>query len=455
MNSKLYFVTFVAALGGFLFGFDTAVISGTDPFVVPHFHLNDEQWGWTVSSALAGTILGAAIAGIPANKLGRKNSLFITAVLYFVCALGCALAQDWNVLVTARFIGGIGVGLASVLSPMYIAEVSPAAVRGRLVAIAQLNIVVGILVAYFSNRFLVGFPALTGLSVDNWRLMFGAQGIPSVIFFALLFMVPESPRWLVSRGRNEEALQVLKSINNDPTQSEGVLEEIKASLQEKAGKFKSLFEKKYRYLTLLAFLFATFNQLSGINVFIYYAPRILGKTGMSVEEALWQTFIAIGVTNLIFTILAMIMIDRFGRKTLMIFGSLGLIVSLSLMSFAFFTQSFNKDTTLLYLVAFIGSFAFSQGAVIWVFLSEIFPNQLRDHGQSLGSFTHWFWNFVIANRFPVAIAAFGEGPVFAFFALSMVAQLFFVLFMMPETRGKTLEELEKELVRPPARQSVQ
>jgi|AGTN01.1.fsa_nt_gi MFS transporter, sugar porter (SP) family len=443
MNSRLYFVTFVAALGGFLFGFDTAVISGTDLFVVPHFHLNDEQWGWTVSSALAGTILGAAIAGIPANKLGRKNSLFITAVLYFVCAIGCALAPDWNILLTARFIGGVGVGLASVLSPMYIAEVSPAAVRGRLVAIAQLNIVVGILVAYFSNKFLVGFP-------DNWRLMFGAQAVPSVLFFALLFMVPESPRWLVSRGRNEEALSVLKSINNDPTQTENVLEEIKASLQEKAGKFKSLFEKKYRYLTLLAFLFATFNQLSGINVFIYYAPRILQKTGLSAEEALWQTFIAVGVTNLIFTILAMIMIDRFGRKTLMIFGSVGLMLSLGLMSYAFFTQSFGKEATLLYLVGFIGSFAFSQGAVMWVFLSEIFPNQLRDHGASLGSFTHWFWNFVIANRFPVAIAAFGGGPVFAFFALSMVAQLLFVLFMMPETRGKTLEELEKELVKAPA-----
>lgn len=439
MKAKLIFITFVAALGGFLFGFDTAVISGTDPFVVPFFHLNDADWGLTVSSGLFGTIIGAAIAGFPANALGRRTSLFITGILYFFCSLGCALAPTWFVLVLSRFIGGIGVGMASVLSPMYIAELAPAKIRGQLVAVAQLNIVIGILTAYFSNKYFVTFE-------NNWRFMFGAMAVPSLLFIILLFFVPNSPRWLVGKGRDEEALKVLNDVYRDPSECDTVLGEIKESFKEKTAPFMMLFDKKYNHKTLLAFLIATFNQLTGINCFIYYAPRILEKTGMSTEEALWQTFVAIGVTNLICTILAMFVIDKFGRKTLMWIGSFGLLISLTAMSIGFSLPTFGKLEILLSLILFIASFAFSQGAVVWVFLSEIFPNELRSHGQSLGSFTHWAWNCAITYAFPVVMAKIGGTNVFGFFAAMMVLQILFVWRMMPETKGKSLEALGKEVV---------
>jgi len=440
LSKKVFFIAFVAALGGFLFGFDTAVISGTDPFVVPYFGLSDTKWGFTVSSALLGTIAGSALAGFPAQSLGRRDSLFITAVLYLLSALGCALAPTWEILVFSRLVGGVGVGLASVLSPMYIAELSPAHLRGRLVALAQLNIVIGIVVAYFSNDALVPL-------ANNWRYMFGAEAVPALLFLILLFFVPRSPRWLAMKGREEEARVVLASIYRDESALEQVLVAIKESLSEKQASVRLLFDRRYRFVTLLAFLFASFNQLSGINVFIYYAPRILESSGLSTREALWQTFASVGVSNLIFTVLAIFVIDRFGRKTLMYIGSVGLVISLALMSQAFLTRTFNEGTVLLYLICFIGSFAFSQGAVIWVFLSEIFPNHLRNHGQSLGAFTHWAWNFAISFAFPPLMASLGGGIVFGFFAFMMLVQLGFVLKLMPETRGKTLEALSQELAR--------
>lgn len=441
MNGKLLFITFVAALGGFLFGFDTAVISGTDPFVVPYFGLSDNQWGFTVASALLGTIVGSISAGLPADRIGRRNSLFIAAVLYLISALGCALAPNWAILVASRLVGGIGVGLASVLSPMYIAEVSPSRLRGRLVALAQLNIVIGIVVAYFSNDALISME-------NNWRYMFGVEAVPAALFLALLFFVPRSPRWLVSRECMEEAGIILNSIHSDPDQAQKVLSEIKDSLQSinKKADFKLLFSSHYRYVTLLVVLFASFNQLTGINVFIYYAPRIFELTGLSAKEAIWQTFLSVGVTNLIFTVLAMFAIDRFGRKMLMYTGTVGLIASLSLMSYAYFSQSFDKYSVMFYLIGFIASFAFSQGAVCWVFMAEVFPNQLRNHGQSLGAFTHWTFNFGISLVFPGLVTTLGGGIVFAFFALMMVLQFFYVWKMMPETRGKSLEVLQKELV---------
>jgi len=439
MKPNLYFITFVAALGGFLFGFDTAVISGTDAYVVPYFKLDDAQWGWTVGSALLGTILGAIIAGFPARALGRKNSLFITGVLYFFSSLGCALAPEWSILILSRFIGGIGVGLASVLSPMFIAEMSPAKIRGRLVGVAQLNIVIGILVAYFSNQALTALP-------DNWRYMFGAMMIPSILFVVLLFFVPESPRWLVSKGRDDEARKTLESIYNDTSEIDTIIGDIKESLVEKHASFSALFEPQYRKLTLIAFLFGTFNQWTGINVFIYYAPRIIEKTGMPTQDALWLTFCAVGITNLIFTVGAMMAIDKFGRKVLMYIGSVGLFLSLAGMSYGFSQPTFDKTLVLCCLIGFIGSFAMSQGAVMWVFLAEVFPNQLRNHGQSVGSFTHWFWNFVISSGFPVVIGMIGGTAVFGIFAAFMLGQLIFVWKMMPETKGKSLEALEKELV---------
>lgn len=439
MNLKLLFITFVAALGGFLFGFDTAVISGTDSFVTKYFNLNHDQWGWTVSSALLGTIVGSLFAGFPADKLGRRNSLFVTSVLYLVSSIGCALAPVWDVLVLSRFVGGIGVGLASVLSPMYIAEIAPPKLRGRLVAIAQLNIVIGIVVAYFSNDTLIAFE-------NNWRWMFGVEGIPSLLFFSLLFFVPKSPRWLVSKEKDEEAKSVLVSLLKDEKKAISVLDEIKESLKQKSVNFKILFHKHYRYITWLVFLMASFNQLTGINVFIYYAPRIFQMTGLSEKEAIWQTFISVGVTNLIFTILAMFVIDRFGRKALMYIGSIGLLFSLSMMSMTYFSKNFDQYSVMIYLICFIASFAFSQGAVCWVFMSEVFPNQLRNHGQSLGAFTHWTWNFFISWKFPSIVNIVGGGYVFGFFALMMVLQILYVWRLMPETKGKSLEKLQKELV---------
>lgn len=439
MNRNLLFATVVSALGSFLFGFDTAVISGTTKFITEHFNLTDATLGLTVSIALWGTVVGSIAVGKPGDLFGRKKMLMACGALYFISALGCGTASGWTVLLISRFLGGLAIGAASVMAPMYIAEISPGRLRGRLVAVAQFNIVFGILVAFFSNYLLVGSGA------DNWRWMFGVMSVPSALFIILLFLVPESPRWLVKMSRVDEARDVLRKVGAADVESE--LGDIVSSLKEQSGQGTTrLMQRKYRFVIMCAVLLAIFNQLSGINVIMYYAPLIFEKAGASTNSAMLQA-VAVGVTNMLFTIIAMFFIDKFGRKTLLLIGAVGMFLSLAGAAFHYYDESlFGSTGVVVFIVGFIAFFAFSQGAVIWVFLAEIFPNKVRSKGQALGSFTHWIMNAIIGLSFPVALSAFGGGNVFMFFALMMIPFFFFVWRVMPETKGRLLEELEKIVV---------
>ncbi len=440
MNKKLLFATFVSALGSFLFGFDTAVISGTTKFITQFFNLTDATLGITVSIALWGTVIGAITVGKPGDILGRKVILSLCGVLYFISALGCAFAADWTILLVSRFTGGLAIGAASVMAPMYIAEISPGRLRGRLVAVAQFNIVFGILVAFFSNYLLVG----TG--PDNWRWMFGVMAVPAALFFILLFFVPNSPRGLVKKKEIDRARDVLKTVGAANVESE--LNDIVNSLREESGKGRTkLLQKKYRFVILCAVLLAVFNQFSGINVIMYYAPMIFEKAGSSTNSAMLQA-VAVGVTNMLFTIIAMFFIDKFGRKTLLLIGAVGMFLSLAGAALHYYDETlFGNTGIVVFIISFIAFFAFSQGAVIWVFLAEIFPNSVRSKGQALGSFTHWVMNAVIGLLFPLALTGFGGGNVFMFFSVMMVPFFFFVWKMMPETKGRSLEELERIVVK--------
>ena len=448
MKSKKYLFTstIVAALGGLLFGFDTAVISGTTHWLEKTFNLSSFWLGFTVASALIGTIIGSILVGKPADKYGRKNVLFVLAALYFISALGSAFAWDWYSFLFFRFIGGLGVGGASVVSPMYIAEISPAKMRGRLVAITQFNIVLGILLAFFSNYLITGF----NLGAVEWRWMFGVEAIPAIIFFLLLFLNPFSPRWLIANGRIDEAKNVIEKCGADSDDIDEEVKEIQNSLIMESSEAKEpLFSKKYMKPILLAVSIAMFNQLSGINAIMYYAPHIFKMAGAGAELALLQT-IAVGGTNLIFTMLALLVIDRFGRKKLMLIGSIGYIISLGATAYAFYSfgSDFNESASwivLVGLIVFIASHAFGQGAVIWVFLSEIFPNKVRARGQALGSFTHWIMAAIISWTFPM-FAEMSGGHTFTFYAICMVGQLLWVIYVMPETKGISLEAIQKKLV---------
>ncbi len=437
--------TIVAALGGLLFGFDTAVISGTTDALQAVFALSSKWLGFTVASALIGTIVGAIAVGKPADLAGRRKTLFVLAVFYFVSAVGSALAWDWYSFLVFRFLGGLAVGGASVVSPMYIAEISPARLRGRLVAVTQFNIVLGILLAFFSNYLI----ASMDLGPVTWRWMFGVEALPAAAFFLLLFQIPRSPRWLVAKDREEEATGILGMLGTD---TGSVQEEIEAIRRSLAAEHDSLqepfFRVKYVRVILLAVLIAMFNQLSGINALLYYAPHIFKMAGASEGSALSQTM-AVGGTNLVVTMLAMVVIDYFGRKRLMLIGSIGYIISLGTVAWAFYTYGTEFTATgsrivLGCFMLFIASHAFGQGAVIWVFISEIFPNRVRARGQALGSFTHWFMCALVSWTFPM-IAEISGGHAFAFFAAMMVLQLLWVLFIMPETKGIPLEEIQQKL----------
>ena len=439
MNAKLGFATVVSALGGFLFGFDTAVISGTTGFIRSAFALNDATLGFTVSVALIGTVVGSIAVGKPGDLFGRRTMLFACGVLYLVSAIGCAFAGSWDVLLACRFLGGVGIGAASVMAPMYIAEISPARLRGRLVAVTQFNIVAGIVVAFFSNYLQVA------AGPDNWRWMFGVMAVPAALFILLLTAVPESPRWLVRKSRTDRAREVLANLGAEDAEAE--LGAIVNSMREEEGQRATpLFQKKYRFAILCAVLLAVFNQLSGINVIMYYAPMIFERTGLATDAAMLNT-VAVGLTNLVFTVVAMFFIDSFGRKTLLLVGAVGMCLSLGGAAFSFFAGGAGGTAILICVIAFIASFAVSQGAVIWVFLSEIFPNSVRAKGQALGSFTHWVMNAAIAWTFPTVLSTLGGGNAFMFFALMMVPFFFFVWRVLPETKGRSLEDLERVVIR--------
>ena len=436
VQRKVLFWSIVTALGGFLFGFDTAVISGAEKAIQQLWHLNAFEHGLTISIALIGTVLGAIFGGIPSDALGRRQTLRGIAVLYLVSAVGAALAPAWVPFMIFRFLGGLGVGASSVTAPLYISEISPAESRGKLVGLFQFNIVFGILTAYLSNYL------LANVGEHSWRLMLGVQAVPAVAFLLFLFRVPESPRWLLLHGRLAEGREVLRIISTTTVDAD--VAAILTAQTHAAGEDDSLWASQYRTPVLLAVAFAFFNQVSGINAIIYYAPRIFEMTGLGQGAALLSSA-GIGLVNFAFTLLGVNLIDRFGRRSLMLVGSLGLIATLGLVARAFYTQQFNGYTVPILLFVYIAFFAFSQGAVIWVFISEIFPNAVRAKGQALGSSTHWVMATVIAFTFPWFAEHLGGGHTFAFFCAMMVAQLVFVLRFMPETKGTSLEQVDKAL----------
>lgn len=442
MNNTLVKSTVVAALGGLLFGFDTAVIAGTTAGLTTSFALTSagfglKSLGLTVAVALVGTVVGSMLAAFPGARYGRRDSLRSMAILYLISALGCAFAWDWYSLVLFRFIGGLAIGGSSVLGPMYIAEISPANLRGRLVGFFQFNIVAGILVAYLSN-YLIG---RADFGANEWRWMLGVSGIPALLFFFMLFTIPRSPRWLVQKAKLQEARNVLKDIGEQHVEIE--LEDIVRSIDLEHGRGQEpLFQRKYRLPIFLGVTIAMFNQLSGINAILYYLNDIFAKAGFSKVSGDLQA-VLIGFTNLVAVILAMSIIDRVGRKTLLLIGSVGCAICLGGVAAVFLTSS-HESLLVWLLVGFIAFFSFSQGAVIWVFISEIFPTRIRAKGQSLGTFTHWFMNAAISWTFPV-VASYSRGAPFVFFSAMMVVQFFVVLFIFPETKGITLENMQKKL----------
>ncbi len=446
MKSTLILSSIVAALGGFLFGFDTAVISGTTDSLREVFNLSSLALGFTVASALIGTIIGAMFIGPFTDKYGRRYILFILAVFYFVSALGSGLAWNWYSFIIFRFIGGLAVGGASVVSPMYIAEISPAQYRGRLVAVAQLNIVFGIMIAYLTNFIIAGFD----LGAIEWRWMIIIEVVPAALFFLFLFSTPRSPRWLIANNIVDEARIVLEKYGTDSGDIEKEIRDIQNSLStDKERKREPLFIKKYRKPILLAIAIAAFNQLSGINAILYYAPHIFTMAGFGKGSALLSSM-GVGGVMFIFTIAAMAVMDSMGRKKIMIIGSIGYIVSLGSIAWAFLTNNpdnFSEQgstVVLVGLLVFVAAHGFGQGSVIWVYLSEIFPNKVRGRGQSLGTSVHWILAATTSWTFPL-FAEMSGGYTFVVFTLFMVLQLVWVLTVMPETKGISLEEMEKKL----------
>ena len=437
MNNKLLYTAFVVAMAGFLFGFDTVVISGADQQLQELWKTSDLFHGtFVMSMALWGTVIGAILAHIPCNGIGRKKTLFWIGVLYLISALGSGLATDPYSFSIFRFLGGLGVGASTVAAPTYVSEIAPAKNRGKLVVLYQLNIVLGILIAFISNYL------LQNTGAQPWRWMVGIEALPALIYVLAISRIPESPRWLLDKKGD---LKKAKEIYLELTGTEMDLS-LWTSTEQTQNPKKPLFDKKYRFPLILAFLIAFFNQLSGINAFLYYAPRIFESAGLEASASLLSS-IGIGVTNLLFTLLGLYLIDKLGRKTLMYIGSFGYIISLFLVAMAFLLD-WEGIMVPIFLFLFIAAHAIGQGSVIWVFISEIFPTEVRAQGQSFGSSTHWVLAALITLFMPVAMAGLSSpGFVFLFFAAMMVLQLVFVIFMMPETKGKTLEELQESILK--------
>lgn len=437
LNSYLLRGSLVGALGGLLFGFDTAVIAGTTHSLTLVYGLDPKLLGITVSIALVGTVIGSMTAGVVGQRLGSRETLRILAVLYVFSALGCAFAWSWPVLLLARFIGGLGIGGSSVLGPVYIAELAPAKWRGRLVGLFQINIVLGILLAYFSNYLI----ASLALGASEWRWQFGVAAFPALLFLLMLFGIPRSPRWLATQNRVDEARTVLQLMGTENPEAE--LREIVASIHfERSQVSEPLFSWKYRLPIFLAITIGMFNQLSGINAILYYLNDIFAAAGFSRLSGNLQA-VAIGAMNLFATVCAMTVIDKLGRKTLLLIGSVGTMLCLAGVAAVFFTNSHQNDLIWL-LVGYIAFFAISQGAVIWVYISEVFPNRVRSKGQSLGSSSHWIMNAILSGAFPLLAKQSGAYP-FVFFSAMMAVQFFVVLFFYPETKGVTLEQMQRQL----------
>jgi sugar porter (SP) family MFS transporter len=447
MKARIYLWSATSALAGFLFGFDTVVISGAEQTIQSLWKLSAGLHGFAMASALYGTIVGSLLGSWPTDRLGRKPTLFAIGILYVMSAVGCAYAGNVEWFIAARFIGGLGIGVSTVVAPLYISEIAPPAYRGRLAGLFQFNIVFGIIIAFLSNYL------LRGVGEDAWRWMLGVAAFPSVIYSVLCLGLPESPRWLLGRKQDREAgIKVLQLLTPDIPRAkiEAEADEILALSHEQveAGRF---WTRRLRIPILLAFLIAFFNQLSGINAILYFAPRIFELTGLGPKAAMLQS-VGIGVTNLLFTFVGLWLIDRLGRRTLLYLGSFGYILSLGLTSWAFFTGHLSIVPACIF--AFIAAHAVGQGAVIWVFISEIFPNRHRAHGQAFGSFTHWTFAALLTTFFPSMVTAFAPGYVFLFFCGMMMLQLLWVKLMVPETKGVPLEEIELRLTKTRSRKAA-
>ncbi len=432
-------ISMISALGGLLFGFDISVISGAIPFLKQVFNLSGSSLGWAVSSALIGCIFGPFIAGTPSDKFGRRNMLVLCAVFLAISAVGSGMANSLTSFFIYRFIGGLGVGMASTLSPVYIAEVSPADIRGKLVSLNQLTIVIGILIAYFTNYLLVG------IGPNNWRWMFASEAFPAVIFLGALFFVPESPRWLYKKKRDDEAFDILTKIAGSDY-AKKVSVEIKKTLNnEEKGSFRELMHPSLRFVMIVGILLAVLQQWCGINVIFFYAPVIFQKTGIGIDSSLFQTII-IGVVNLTFTIVAMRLIDKVGRKKLLLIGSAGMVITYILIGACFFFNYLHGIHVLILILMTIAFYATSLAPVVWVLISEIYPNRIRGEAMSIATFFLWVASFVLTLTFPILEEHVGESYTFWLYAAICLLGWLFIFRYVPETKGKSLEELEEELI---------
>lgn len=437
-NPSLFFNAIVASLSGFLFGFDTIVISGAEQTIQNLWQLSNFTHGLAISMALWGTVAGALIGRYPSESWGRKNALLFTGVLYLISAIGSAVAPEVYSLIFFRFVGGIGIGISTIVAPMYISEISPAEHRGKLTGLFQFNIVFGILMAYVSNAL------LKDSGIDAWRYMLGIEAIPCVVFILLCLKIPESPRWLIIyRKDHQKAFDIFSKFNANATKEDlhSIIDSVSSSVHQE-HKSSEFFTKKLMRPILLAFFIAVFNQLSGINAILYFAPRIFQLSGLEQDAAFLQS-VGIGIVNLLFTLVGLWLIDKAGRKTLLYWGSFGYVLSLGMCSWAF---AAGHESIVPYCIfAFIAAHAIGQGAVIWVFISEVFPNQFRDKGQTLGCFTHWILAALLTLVFPKLVSVLSPSLIFGLFCFLMILQLFWIRFWVPETKGATLEELENRL----------
>lgn len=440
MKYRIIYWSITSALAGFLFGFDTVVISGAEQRIQELWNLSPGMHGLALAAALYGTVVGSLVGGWPTDRFGRRITLLFIGVLYILSALGCGLANGVGMFVAARVIGGLGIGISTVVAPLYISEIAPPAYRGRLAGMFQFNIVFGIVIAFLSNAVIARIGG-----EDAWRWMLGIAAIPSVLYTLMCFGLPESPRWLISRkGDRQQGLKVLKLIEPEFSQQqlEAQADELLAVANSEKAAGMRFWSWQLRLPIALAFLVAFFNQLSGINAVLYFAPRIFEMTGLGAEAALLQS-VGIGITNVIFTFVGLWLIDRLGRRTLLYIGSYGYIASLGLTAWAFFTGHYSIVPACIF--AFIAAHGVGQGTVIWVLISEIFPNRYRAEGQALGSFTHWIFAALLTTFFPKMVSAFPPGGIFLFFCLMMVLQLVWVRLMVPETKGVSLEEIQRQL----------